>query len=69
MTDRWKRAGIVGAPKLDRFLYHLTNPPDLEFTAEIDEAVNNIIDQHKANHSAKVLIDAVGYQTDAVGGR
>jgi hypothetical protein len=59
MTDRWK--GIAGAPRLDLFLYRLTNPPDLEFTAEVDGAVDNIIDQKKANFAARILIDAVGF--------
>jgi hypothetical protein len=59
MTDRWK--GIAGAPRLDRFLYRLTDPPALEFAAEVDGAIDTIIDQKKANHAAKVLIDAVGY--------
>lgn len=59
MTERWK--GIAGAPRLDRFLYRLTDPPALEFTAEVDEAINNIIHQHNANHAARVLIEAVGF--------
>jgi hypothetical protein len=61
MSERWKREGVDGPPRLNQFLNHGKNPPDLEFSAGVDEAINNIIDQEKANSAARVLIDAVGF--------
>jgi V8-like Glu-specific endopeptidase len=61
VKERWKKERVSDPPNLDQLLYHGTNPPSLEFTADVDGAVDNIIDPKKANHAAKVLIDTVGF--------
>ena len=67
MTERWKQDGIDQPPRLKAAgsrpgLLHLpTDPPALEFTAEVSDAIDNVIDPHKANDAARVLIDVVGY--------
>lgn len=59
--ERWKQQGNESPPRLKQFLYSNTNPSDLEFSADVNEAIDNIIDQHNANHAAMVLINAVGF--------
>jgi hypothetical protein len=61
VKERWKKERVSDPPNMDKFLYHGTNPPALEFTADVDGAVDNIIDPKKANHAAKVLIDTIGF--------
>jgi hypothetical protein len=61
VKERWKKERVSDPPNLDQLLYHGTNPPSLEFTADVDGAIDNIIDPKKGNHAAKVLIDTVGF--------
>ena len=61
VTERWKKEGVLEPPNLDRFLYLHSNPPAIEFSAEIDAAINNIIDRDNSGHAARTLIKVVGF--------
>jgi hypothetical protein len=58
---RWEREGVPDPPKLDQFLYPYTDPPALEFSAEVDSAVDSIIDREHSGHAARTLIKVIGF--------
>jgi len=59
--DHWKKAHLPDSPKLSQFLDAKANPPNIDFSSGVKVAFANIIDQHKANYAARVLIDKVGF--------
>lgn len=61
MEDQWKKSRIDNPPRLRQFLDLCTSLPDIKFSTDVEIAISNIIDQHKANNAAKVLIDIVGF--------
>jgi len=67
MNDRWKRERIDSPPRLlpsgtkPGLLYLQTDPPALEFSAEVDDAIDNLIDPDRSAASANVLIDVIGF--------
>jgi V8-like Glu-specific endopeptidase len=61
MKERWKREGILDPPKLDQYLYPYTNPPALEFSADVDSAIDNIIHRENSGHAARTLIKVIGF--------
>lgn len=67
MNERWKRERVDQPPRLQAtatkpgLLYLKTDPPALEFSAEVDDAIDNLIDPDRSAASANVLIDVIGF--------